>query len=70
MAASRLAGSGAEEEEDFSRIIGAAALLVVVGTVALTLGEGWSVIDGFYVAVATLTTSGVLDRSCRSPSPG
>jgi hypothetical protein len=59
----------AEEEEDFSRIIGAAALLVVVDTVALMLGEGWSVIDGFYVAVATLTTSSVLDPKLSVTEP-
>jgi hypothetical protein len=48
-------------EEEFLQILGAALALVVVGTVTYTLGEGWSVLDGFYVAVATLTTSSVLD---------
>jgi hypothetical protein len=48
-------------EEDFARILGAALLLIIVGTVAYTLGEGWSVVDGLYVAVATLTTSSILD---------
>ena len=51
----------AEREEEFSRIIGAAAALIVVGTLAYTLGEVWNLVDGFYVAVATLTTSSVLD---------
>ena len=36
-------------------------MLIAVGTVTYTLGEGWSVVDGFYVAVATLTTSSILD---------
>jgi hypothetical protein len=44
-------------DEDFARILGAALLLIVVGTVTYTLGNGWSVVDGLYVAVATLTTS-------------
>jgi hypothetical protein len=48
-------------DEDFARILGAALLLIIVGTVTYTLGNGWSVVDGLYVAVATLTTSSVLD---------
>ena len=28
---------------------------------AYTLGEGWSLSDGFYFAVATLTTSSIAD---------
>ena len=48
-------------DEDFARILGAALLLVIVGTVTYTLGNGWNVVDGLYVAVATLTTSSVLD---------
>jgi hypothetical protein len=50
-------------DEDFARILGAALLLIVVGTVTYTLGNGWSVVDGLYVAVATLTTSSILDPS-------
>jgi hypothetical protein len=56
-------------EEDFVRILGAAALLVMVGTVTFTLGNGWSVVDGFYVAVATLTTSSVLDPKLTVTDP-
>jgi hypothetical protein len=48
-------------DEDFGRILGAGLLLIVVGTVTYTLGNGWSVVDGLYVAVATLTTSSILD---------
>lgn len=50
-------------EQDFARVLAAALLLVVIGTVTYTLGNGWSIGDGFYVAVATLTTSSVLDPS-------
>jgi uncharacterized membrane protein YkgB len=46
-------------EENFAAILGAAATLVVVGTLAYTLGEDWSIVDGFYFAVATLTTSSI-----------
>lgn len=50
-------------EQDFARVLGAALLLIVIGTITYTLGNGWSVGDGLYVAVATLTTSSVLDPS-------
>jgi len=33
----------------------------LVGTVAYSLGEGWNVVDGFYFAVCTLTTSSIAD---------
>ena len=51
----------AAKEESFAAIVGAAIALVVTGTVAYTLGEGWSLSDGFYFAVATLTTSSIAD---------
>jgi hypothetical protein len=47
-------------QKNFAAILGAAGTLVVVGTVT-TLGEDWSVVDGFYFAVATLTTSSIAD---------
>ena len=50
-------------DQDFARILGAGLLLIIVGTVTYTLGNGWSLVDGFYVAVATLTTSSILDPS-------
>jgi hypothetical protein len=56
-------------EEDFERILAAAMLLVVVGTITFTLGADWSVVDGFYVAVATLTTSSVLDPKLTITDP-
>jgi hypothetical protein len=51
----------AAKEEGFVAILGAAILLVITGTVAYSLAEGWSVVDGFYFAVATLTTSSIAD---------
>jgi uncharacterized membrane protein YkgB len=48
-------------EENFAAILGASVTLVVVGTLAYTLGEGWNIVDGFYFAVATLTTSSIAD---------
>jgi len=53
----------AVREQDFDRVLGAAAALVIVGTLAYTLGEGWSVLDGFYVAVATQTIAQLLRRT-------
>jgi hypothetical protein len=47
--------------EDFARILSAGLALRVIGTITLSLGNGWSLVDAFYVAVATLTTSSVLD---------
>ena len=42
-------------------MLSAGITLIVIGTVAYTLGEGWSVLDAFYFAVATLTTTSVAD---------
>ena len=52
-------------EEDFARVLSAAMALIVVGT----LGADWSVVDGLYVAVATLTTSGILDPKLTITDP-
>ena len=51
----------AAKEENFVAIAGAAVSLVLVGTVTYSLGEGWNVVDGFYFAVCTLTTSSIAD---------
>jgi hypothetical protein len=51
----------AAKEESFAAVVGAAIVLVLAGTVAYSLGEGWSVVDGFYFAVCTLTTSSIAD---------
>ncbi len=49
------------KEEDFAVVAGAAVSLILVGTVTYSLGEGWNVVDGFYFAVCTLTTSSIAD---------
>ncbi len=51
----------AMREQNFGALLGAALTLIVVGTLAYTLGEDWSVVDGFYFAIATLTTSSIAD---------
>jgi Ion channel len=51
----------AAREESFVAIVGAAVALELTGTVVYTLGEGWSVVDGFYFSVCTLTTSSIAD---------
>ena len=49
------------KEENFAVVAGAAVTLILVGTVTYSLGEGWNVVDGFYFAVCTLTTSSIAD---------
>jgi Ion channel len=49
----------AVREEEFLTVFGAGATLVLIGTVSYPLGEGWNVVDAFYFAVATLTTTSV-----------
>ena len=51
----------AAREKDLLPLLSAAAVLVLVGTVTYSVREGWSLVDGFYFAVATLTTSSVAD---------
>ncbi|MGH3017499.1 MAG: ion channel [Gaiellaceae bacterium] len=43
------------------QILGAGFLLVAVGTITYTTSQDWSLVDGFYFAVATLTTSSIAD---------
>jgi hypothetical protein len=71
----RMAGAikYAVKEERFGAVVGAAVILVLVGTVTYSLGEGWRAADGyslgegwraadgFYFAVCTLTTSSIAD---------
>ena len=49
------------KEEHFAVVAGAGVSLILLGTVVYSLGEGWNVIDGFYFAVCTLTTSSIAD---------
>ena len=48
-------------DEGFAQILGTGLLLVIVGTVTYTTSQDWSLVDGFYFAVATLTTSSIAD---------
>ena len=48
-------------EEDFVPVLSAGIFLVFTGTVAYILGEDWNVVDAFYFAVSTLTTTTVAD---------
>lgn len=60
----------AVREEQFVPVLYAGALLVALGTSAYALGEGWNVVDAFYFAVATLTTSSVGDPDLVLDSAG
>jgi hypothetical protein len=51
----------AVREEEFLNVFGAGALLVFIGTLVYSLDESWNVVDSFYFAVSTLTTTGVAD---------
>jgi hypothetical protein len=51
----------AVHEEGFVPVLSAGASLLITGTLAYTFGEDWSVVDGLYFAVATLTTASVAD---------
>jgi hypothetical protein len=51
----------AVRDEGFVQILGTGILLVIVGTVTYTTSQDWSLVDGFYFAVATLTTSSIAD---------
>ncbi len=56
-------------DEDFGRVLAAGFVLIVIGTLAYSLGAGWNLVDSLYVAVATLTTSSVLDPSLTITDP-
>jgi hypothetical protein len=51
----------AVREEDFLQVFGAGVLLTVIGTLSYALGQDWHVVDAFYFAMATLTTTSVAD---------
>jgi hypothetical protein len=51
----------AVHEEDILPVLSAGVALIVIGTASYALGEGWSVVDALYFAVATLTTTSVAD---------
>jgi hypothetical protein len=51
----------AAKEENFVAVLGVAISLIFIGTVTQSLGEGWSVANGFYFPICTLTTSSIAD---------
>jgi hypothetical protein len=51
----------AVRDEGFAQILGTELLLVIVGTVTYATSQDWSLVNGFYLAVATLTTSSIAD---------
>ena len=51
----------AAREEGFLAVFGAAIALVIVGTVTYSTSQDWNVVDAFYFAVCTLTTSSIAD---------
>jgi uncharacterized membrane protein YkgB len=51
----------ANREQGFAQIFGAALLLVTVGTLTYAINQDWSIVDAFYFAIATLTTSSIAD---------
>jgi voltage-gated potassium channel len=51
----------AMREEDFAPVLGAGVLLIVSGTLAYSLGNGWNLVDSLYFAGATLTTASIAD---------
>ena len=57
----------AAKEENFAVVAGGAVTLILVGTATYSLGEGWNVVDGFYFAVCTLTTTDISDPTLRRP---
>jgi hypothetical protein len=59
----------AARNEGFGSIFLAALLLITVGTLFYTLSQGWSLIDGLYFAIATLTTSSIADPDLTISGP-
>ncbi len=59
----RHALSEAHKNDGFGPIAGAGLLLVMLGTFVYWTSQGWSLVNAFYFAVATLTTSSIADPS-------
>ena len=51
----------AAREEGFLAVFGAGLFLVFLGTVTYSTTQHWNVVDAFYFAVCTLTTSSIAD---------
>src|SRR5262245_7400428 len=51
----------AVQDEGFVQILGTGVLLVVVGPITYATSQNWNLVDAFYFAVMTLTTSSIAD---------
>jgi len=51
----------AAKEEHFTAVLGTGVSFILIGTAVYSLGQGWNVLDGFYFAICTLTTSSIAD---------
>jgi hypothetical protein len=51
----------AARDEGFVQILGTGILLIIIGTITYCTSQDWSLVDGFYFAVATLTTASIAD---------
>jgi hypothetical protein len=51
----------ATKNDGFRAIFGTAIFLILLGTGTYSVSQGWNVLDSFYFAVCTLTTSNVSD---------
>ena len=49
------------QQHVYSRLLGAAVLLIAVGTLVFSALEDWSYVDSFYFSVVTTTTVGFGD---------
>lgn len=58
------------DSPDFRIVTFAALLLITVGTLIYSFSQHWSIIDGLYFSVATLTTTNVSDPNLVITSPG
>ena len=47
----------------FRARLSAGGVLIEIGALTYTFGNGWKLVDGFYFAVATLTTSSIADSN-------
>jgi hypothetical protein len=59
----------AVREDDFVQAGSTALGLVLAGTFVYWFAAGWSFVDSFYFAVATLTTSSIADSDLELSSP-
>jgi hypothetical protein len=41
-------------DEDFGRVLAAGFVLIVIGTLAYSLGAGWNLVDSLYAGGATI----------------